>query len=77
MTKIGTIDYGIDGSDQYVLLTRSDNQLTAEQAKEWLLSKVYYECGVAGGYFCNVVLAVQAASGPNQVICTIQHRYDN
>ena len=74
--KIGKIDKGIDGSDEYVLLTRLDDDLTPDQAVDWLLPKVYRECSYPGGYFCQTVLAVQAEYSRNTVICTIQHRYD-
>lgn len=76
ITKIGKIDNGIDGSDEYVLLTRLDDELTPDQAVDWLHPKVYRECSHPGGYFCRTVLAVQAAYSHNEVICTIQHRYD-
>ena len=77
ITKIGTIDRGIDGGDEYVLLNRLDDDLTPEQAVEYLLPPVYRNCMRPGGYFCNMVTAVQAAYRTNEVICTICHRYDN
>ncbi len=76
ITKIGDIGQGIDGTDAYVLLTRKDDDLTPDEAVEWLHPKVYRECGGPGGYFCNTVLATQAPYSTNEVICIIQHRYD-
>lgn len=76
VAKIGVIDQGIDGRDEYVLLTRSDDELTPEQAENWLLDRVYRHTDRPGGYFCNTVLATQAPSSTNAVICIVQHRYD-
>jgi len=70
------IDNGIDGRDEYLILTRLDDDMTPEQAREWLLPQVYKESSMAGSYFCTSVMVVQAQYSTNQVICTVQHRYD-
>jgi len=75
-TNIGIIVDGIDGSDQYILLTRKDDDLTPEQAVEFLLPQYYSECRRPGGYFCTAVRAVQVQYCANRVICTVEHRYD-
>jgi hypothetical protein len=76
ITKIGIVDDGIDGSDEYVLLVRKDDDLTPEQAIEFLLPRYYSECRRPGGYFCTAVRAVQVQYSANRVICTVEHRYD-
>lgn len=76
LTKIGRILLGADGIDEYVLLRRSDDDMTAEQAKEWLLPQVYRRGGAAGSYFCVSVSAVMAERSNDTCICIIHHRYD-
>lgn len=65
-----------DGRDQYVLVINKDDDLTPEQAQQWLRPKVYRDTNQAGGYYCHTVLAIQAQNTTNKVICTIEHRYD-
>jgi heme-degrading monooxygenase HmoA len=73
---IGTISHGVDGSDQYVLLTRWVDDLTPEDAEDWLLPQVYRETHQeAGGYFCRRVTTTQGESA-NKVIAIIHHCYD-
>ena len=73
---IGTISHGADGSDQYVLLTRWGDDLTPEDAEDWLLPQVYRETHqAAGGYFCHRVTTMQGESS-GKVIAIVHHRYD-
>jgi hypothetical protein len=73
---IGTISHGVDGSDQYVLLTRWADDLTPEDAEDWLLPQVYRETHqAAGGYFCRRVTTIQGESS-NKVIAIVHHQYD-
>ena len=73
---IGTISHGVDGSDQYVLLTRWGDDLTPEDAEDWLLPQVYRETHqAAGGYFCHRVTTMQGESS-GKVIAIVHHRYD-
>jgi hypothetical protein len=73
---IGTISHGVDGSDQYVLLTRWGDDLTPEDAEDWLLPQVYRETHqAAGGYFCHRVTTMQGKSS-GKVIAIVHHRYD-
>ena len=76
VTQIGRIEMGIDGSDQYVLLERKDDDLSPKQAIEWLLPQVYTGSARPGSYFCHTVQAVRAQYRKDACICTIQHRYD-
>ena len=72
---IGSIDRD-DGNDEYVLLTRLVDDLTPDDAREWLLPQVYCQTyQEAGGYFCRNVTTTQAGSA-NKVIAIIHHRYD-
>ena len=73
---IGTISHGVDGSDQYVLLTRWGDDLTPEDAEDWLLPQVYRETHqAAGGYFCHRITTMQGESS-GKVIAIVHHRYD-
>jgi hypothetical protein len=75
VTKIGCIDKNIDGNDEYVLLTRNDDDLTCDEAHDWLLPQVYRETQQeAGGYFCLDVEVLQRST--NSVVAIIRHRYD-
>lgn len=65
-----------DGRDEYVLLTRLDDDLTPEQATDWLLPRVLHRSQAPGAYYCHTVRAVQAHHSANKVICTVEHRYD-
>lgn len=75
ITPIGSIDQGIDGKDEYVLLTRKDDDLDADTAHNWLLPQVYRESLRPGGYFCTSV-GISTTDQPNKVIAVIHHRYD-
>lgn len=75
VTDIGTVPHS-DGRDQYVLVRNRADDLTPDQARDWLLPRVYRDTNTPGGYFCNRVSATQAAHSDNTVICTIHHRYD-
>ena len=73
---IGTISHGVDGSDQYVLLTRWGDDLTPEDAEDWLLPQVYRDTHqAAGGYFCHRVTTMQGESS-GKVVAIVHHRYD-
>lgn len=74
-TNIGEVGLP-DGRDQYVLVVNREDDLTPDQARDWLLGQVYRTTDVPGGYFCHEVRAVQAEHSTNKVICTICHRYD-
>ena len=73
--RIGAVDQD-NGRDEYVLVTRRADDLTAEAAQEWLLRRMYRPGFVPGSYFCCVVDATLKPNSTNAVICIIQHRYD-
>ena len=76
IVRIGVVEHGIDGSDEYIHVTRLDDSATAEQIEQWLLPSYYRECSHAGGYFCNTVHAVPEKYSDNQFIVCIAHQYD-
>ena len=74
--SIGSISHGVDGSDQYVLLTRWVDDFTPQDAEDWLLPQVYRDTHqAAGGYFCHRVTTMQGESS-NKVIAIVHHQYD-
>lgn len=75
VVDIGTVPHP-DGRDQYVLVRNRDGDLTPDQARAWLLPRVYRDTDTPGGYYCRTVLATQAELSDDTVICTIHHRYD-
>ena len=72
--SIGKLDT-YNGSDQYVLLTRLDDDLTAAFAEDWILPQVYSDTNIPGGWFCHSVTATELPSG-NECIVIIHHRQD-
>lgn len=74
VTKIGNIDNGIDGSEEYLLLTDSEDNLTENQAWEYLHPLVYRDTNDAGAYFCHTVRTLQKTD--NQVVCIVYHQYN-
>jgi hypothetical protein len=74
ITKIGSIDNGIDGSDEYLLLTDTEDNLTENDAWEYLYPLVYRDTDTAGAYFCHHVKAMQKTD--NTVVCIVYHQYN-
>jgi len=75
ITKIGNIDNGIDGSEEYLLLTDSvSGYLTENQAWDYLHPLVYRDTNDAGAYFCHTVKTLQKTD--NQVVCIVYHQYN-
>jgi len=74
VTKIGNIDNGIDGSEEYLLLTNSEDDLTEDQAWDYLHPLVYRDTDIAGAYFCHTVRTLQKTD--NQVVCIVYHQYN-
>lgn len=73
--EIGQISYGIDGSDQYFLITNREDDLDVELTRHVFLSSYYYDCAYPGGYFCRNV-NVYPTEHSNEMILVVQHRYD-
>lgn len=73
--RIGCIDVD-EGTDTYYLIINREDDMTPDQACEWLLPIVYEHSRHPGAWFCTSVLAVQAPYSTNSVICIAQHRQD-
>ena len=75
--KVGyvSLDY-CGGRDEMVALTRDDDDLTPEQAEQWLLPKVYRDTNTPGGYFCHSLTAMQHPFAKNRCFVLIHHRLD-
>jgi hypothetical protein len=76
VTKIGIVDAGIDGRDEYLLLRNREGDLSPDQAIAHLRPLVYREGRGPGSYFCTTVSAVQKQYSTDTAICTVEHRYD-
>lgn len=76
-TKIGAISNGIDGTDLYLLVSSNEDDITPEQAVEFLMPSFYMPCRGPGYPFCESISAVQDQFRPSQVIATVRQRYDN
>lgn len=73
---IGTVKMD-SGTDQYVLLKRSDgDRLTPQFAERWMLIRVYREGGGPGTPFCHNVVAIQKPFNETSCLCIIEHRLD-
>lgn len=74
--RIGAITKGVDGSDEYLLVTDLDGTLSLESLQEQLLQAYYKDANQPGGYFC---YAVNVAAHPfydSAYIAVVHHRYD-
>lgn len=76
MSVIGKLDFGIDGADEYVLISRLDDELTERQAYDYLMPKVYRDCSYPGGYFCTSITIFKKPY-VDEFIGIVHHRYDN
>lgn len=86
--ELATNDYGISveligsvktdsGTDQYVLLKRSDGEhLSPQFAERWMLIRVFREGGGPGSAFCHNVVAIQKPFNETSCVCIIEHRLD-
>ena len=73
--KIGEIDKGIDGKDEYLLAKDLEDDINVSELEETYLSRFYRECNYSGGYFCHHV-TVQKMPFGNKAIIVIHHQYD-
>lgn len=78
VTKIGRIDLGVDGSDEYVqLFFKGAMPPSKDFAHDWLLSRVYKDTTQeAGGYFCHRVTLLRYPQRKREFVGIIHHRYD-
>lgn len=76
VTKIGDVDAGVDGRDEYLLLRNREGDLSPDQAIAFLQPLVFRDANGPGSYFCTTVHASQKQFSSNTCICTVEHRYD-
>ena len=74
--KIGRLNESHGSTDEYVLMTRKDDDLTPDQAHDYLLPLVYREGRGAGSYFCHRVTILEKPYSTNEVVAIIHHSYD-
>lgn len=73
--KIGEINHGIDGRDEYLLAKGIEDEIDENELHETYLSIFYRESDYPGSYFCNRV-TVQKMPFGNEAIIVIHHSYD-
>lgn len=77
VTRIGSVSLGIDGSDEYLLLSSSTDELTVGQVEEYCHQHFYRNTNaIAGGYYCHTWCILPHPVLGNKSICIIHHRYD-
>lgn len=72
-THIGTVELGVDGSDQYWLVKNPEDEIDARDVERAFLAAVYKDTDVPGGYFCHQVTVTSLPYG-NQCIAIVHHR---
>jgi hypothetical protein len=74
--KIGIIHLGMDGSDEYVLLT-ANQSATTDEIFDLMIHRVYRSIDQqTGGYYCDNVTVMPHPVLDDQFVCVIHHRYD-
>lgn len=76
LERIGSLEYGIDGRDEFFVMTNLTDDLAPEVAIDLMSQRFFSQCTRPGGYFCDCVLGTQQQYRKSQVILTVQHRYD-
>lgn len=75
-TRIGMINEGIDGSDEYLMVRSTDDALDLPAVEQELTDLYYRESTRPGGYFCHTVRLIPDPIHDNTAIAIVQHRYD-
>lgn len=74
--KIGVIELGVEGSDDYILV-KTENRATIAQVRGELLSRFFRDTTQeAGGYYCHHVTVLGNPVFDNSFVAIIHHRYD-
>lgn len=73
--RIGVIEQGIDGTDEYLLI-KSDDAATADEVEHEFLNLYYRDTNHAGGYYCADVTVQQKNYSDHEFIVIVHHRYD-
>lgn len=78
VTNIGKVTVP-DGADEYLLLTRLDEDLTLYQAKDWLFERLYAAANnniIGNKSYCHIAWAAHQEPSTSKVICIVEHRFD-
>lgn len=73
---IGTLDHGIDGSDQYLLVRDLEQEIDRRHVFDTIMPRYYRDCTRPGGYFCKNLRVMADPLFTDQCIVIIEHRYD-
>lgn len=74
--KIGEINHGIHGRDEYLLAKGIEDEINESELEEIYLSRFYRDWyDFPGNYFCHQI-TVQKMPFGNEAIIVIHHRYD-
>lgn len=76
ITRIGVIDHGIDGSDEYLSVRDLEQEIDRQHLALLLDKRYYYRCTRAGGYFCYTQRIIPDPIHDDRCIVIVQHRYD-
>lgn len=74
IVKCGSIELGCGDCDEFVLVKCLDDNISTEDAYNYLMPRVFRDTNDAGGYFCNSIETLQRFD--NEVLCIIHHRYN-
>jgi hypothetical protein len=74
--RIGAIDLGVDGSDEYLLVWDNEQEHSAEELEQHLLERYFRDTNTPGGYFCYSVIVGRHPYYTDKFIATVFHRYD-
>ena len=74
--QVGKVATDQQGYDFYYLVEDTENPLTPQEAKDWLMPTVYREAPHEGGLFCNTILASQVEHSVSKVICIVKVQRD-
>ena len=76
ITKLGRVDFGIDGSDEYILAVNKVDDMDIEAAEALFLQTYYHRCRGPGTYFCDRVRAIPDPLHTDRCIVIVSHSYD-
>ena len=74
--RIGAIDLGVDGSDEYLLVWDNEQDHQVEALEQHLLKRYYRHTDTPGGYFCYAVDVGPCPRYEGRYIAIVHHRYD-
>jgi len=74
--RIGFVELGDLGRDEYLLLTRLDGVLQPAEARRRMKLKFHRSLKELGGYYCVNVSATQYPGNSSACIVIVSHRYD-